>query len=506
MRICLWHGWLLEGTGSNVYTARTAEAMRQAGHDVLILCQDPHLDRYGFLDAYGTVSRHVSALVPTGAPPAAGRATALRPSIGDLLPVFVYDEYEGFEVKRFVDLTDEELERYMDANIEAVRAAVAWHNSDILVTGHVVPGAAIGRRSVGDGGYVAKIHGSDLEYAIKLDERYERMALEGLEGARGIVGSSEDVLQRTLAFVPSVRDRMRIAYPGVDAERFRIVPRQRSLEHVARLLESDARVIFGRSAATADALSSALRARDDSALDELATSYDQTAPDVGAASVISGLASLEGPLVGYLGKLIPQKGVERMIEAVATLGVHGVVVGFGTYREWLEALVEALDEGSAEAYSWLQEVSEMKMELAPAQIETAGLRDRISFTGRLDHRYAPGILAALDVLVVPSTLAEAFGMVAAEGAATGAFPLVARHSGLAEVAEALESEVDRRGLFSFEPGEGATERVVSGLRTLLEIKGSERDELRSAIAGYVKREWSWQATSKRILEAAGLGS
>ena len=45
-----------------------------------------------------------------------------------------------------------------------------------------------------------------------------------------------------------------------------------------------------------------------------------------------------------------------------------------------------------------------------------------------------------DVTVVPSIFPEAFGMVAAEAAAAGSPPLVARHSGLAEVAAGLEEE------------------------------------------------------------------
>jgi len=32
VRILLWHGWILEGSGSNVVTARTAEVFRAAGH------------------------------------------------------------------------------------------------------------------------------------------------------------------------------------------------------------------------------------------------------------------------------------------------------------------------------------------------------------------------------------------------------------------------------------------------------------------------------------------
>jgi len=71
------------------------------------------------------------------------------------------------------------------------------------------------------------------------------------------------------------------------------------------------------------------------------------------------------------------------------------------------------------------------------------LANRVTFTGRLDHRFAPAAVSSLDVLVVPSILLEAFGLVAVEGAAAGALPLVARHSGLAEIASALEAEVGR---------------------------------------------------------------
>ena len=55
MRVLLWHGWLLEGSGSNVYTAKVAEANRRAGHSVLILCQEPHPERFSFIDEWGTV-------------------------------------------------------------------------------------------------------------------------------------------------------------------------------------------------------------------------------------------------------------------------------------------------------------------------------------------------------------------------------------------------------------------------------------------------------------------
>jgi glycosyltransferase involved in cell wall biosynthesis len=125
----------------------------------------------------------------------------------------------------------------------------------------------------------------------------------------------------------------------------------------------------------------------------------------------------------------------------------------------------------------------------------------VLFTGRLDHRYAPGAVAAMDVLVVPSILEEAFGMVAAEGAAAGALPLVARHSGLAEVADSLEGDVGRPGLFSFEPGPGAASRLAAGIDRLLSLPGAERDELRLAVSAFVAKAWSWERTVSQLLDA-----
>jgi glycosyltransferase involved in cell wall biosynthesis len=162
-----------------------------------------------------------------------------------------------------------------------------------------------------------------------------------------------------------------------------------------------------------------------------------------------------------------------------------------------------LDEGDAEAHAWLNEASPMRLELGPEEVRgAAGLGSRISFTGRLDHRYAPEAVAAMDALVVPSTLEEAFGMVAAEAAAAGAFPVVARHSSLAEVAEALEGASDRPGLMSFEPGTGATRRVADALEEILQLAPDERARARARIREHVASEWTWERTAERLLAAA----
>ena len=233
MRICLWHGWLLEGSGSNVYTARITEILRRDGHDVMLLCQQPDPERFGFVDAWGTVSAAgVADLRETGASPARGRAVVLRPRIGSLLPVFV-DEYSELEVKRFPDLSEDELGTYLSCNVEALREAVSWHGApDAVVVGHAVAGPAIAHSALGRGAYVAKLHGSDLEYAVRVQERYRALAAEGLQNARAVVGTSDDVIARAIALVPEMRDLAVKIAPGVEVDRFRPLPRREALKEL----------------------------------------------------------------------------------------------------------------------------------------------------------------------------------------------------------------------------------------------------------------------------------
>ena len=506
MRILVWHGWLLEGSGSNVYTAKVTEAWREMGHEVVVLCQQDHPDRFPFVDRYGVAGPNgVDGLAETGVPGARGSVVMLRPRIGDLLPVFVEDHYEGFRVKRFVDLHDSELAEYLERNVDALRAVGRWRVPDGVVADHLIPGPVVARRALGDGTFVAKVHGSDLEYAVRLQRRYADLGEEGVAGARAVVGGSRDVLARTEAVAPSARGRTLVIEPGVDVERWR--PRQRSqaLRECAARLDGDPETARGRPSVADRQVRDLLRARDSAGLDALSRSYDQAVPDPDAAGRLRSLSGFEGPVVGYLGKLIPEKGVERLLEAAALVGpdVRVVVIGFGLGREWLSALVAAIDDGDVDAHRWLAEVSPLALELDDNEIRTAaGLAERVSFTGRLDHRYAPEVVAALDVLVVPSTLEEAFGMVAAEGAAAGAIPLVALHSSLAEVALALEAAAGRPGLLGFESALGATRRLAEGLGRLLGLAPAERRAVKEAVRDHVASHWTWDRTAIRLLDAA----
>jgi glycosyltransferase involved in cell wall biosynthesis len=413
MRVLLWHGYLLGGTGSNVYTRMLAREWSRAGHDVTVFSQEPRPDLYDL----------------AGAEP-------VRPDVGGLLPVFVLDRYAGYEVKLLQDCTRAELDAWVEANAAPVRERLP---ADLLVVNHVLLGGAVGAAT--GTRYIVKAHGSELEYSMRGRAELEAWGRDVLaRAAATLVGSGHirEVLEEVCGHVHHVHE----VPPGVDVDAWRPRPRDEAL---AELVEESRRDPPNPGNA------------------------DERLPDEGNAERLGAFLAGDRPTVVYFGKLLYNKGVHVLLEALRNVDARAVIVGFGDYREALERLA---DPG------------------------------RSLFTGPLEHRHLTRLLALADATVVPSIFPEAFGMVAAEAAAAGSPPLVARHSGLAEVAEGLEAEYPAalRDLASFETGDAAD--LAAKLRRLLGLTASERAEISAAARRTVERRWSWAGIAARILEEA----
>ena len=91
MRVLIFHGYLLRGTGSNVYNASLAQALAGQGHDVHLLCQDGHAAELDWVDAVGQLERGRAAGGAGRDAAQPGTITVYRPDIGGLLPVYVVD-------------------------------------------------------------------------------------------------------------------------------------------------------------------------------------------------------------------------------------------------------------------------------------------------------------------------------------------------------------------------------------------------------------------------------
>lgn len=454
MRILVFHGYMLRGTGSNIYNVNLARALAKLGHEVHLLCQDRETKIEG-------VEIH-------------------NPDIHGLLPVYVKDPYEGFEVKTFPELTDEELDRYIEANVTAVReVAERAGGIDLALANHLVMGPAIlARADVAP--FAAKIHGSALEYTVKPYPRFLPYAREGMEAAQGVLVGSRHTAESLWAALPEVaglKEKTRLGPPGVDTEAFRPG-------------EAGSGPAGSRSRGV------------------------PAGPDP---------ASLRR--VVFVGKLIVSKGVDLLLAAWPLVraehpNVELEIAGYGEYEAGLRRLLAALerrdinDAREVALAGWDIEGGEEK----PLPILSAFLADppddyleaaeaaagSVEFIGRLEHDEVAELLPGAEALVMPSTFPEAFGMVAAEAAACGVLPVSAGHSGMFEVSrqlmEALPGEVGR--LTSFPVEAGAVEAIAARLNGWLALSEPERVEAREALVATARRLWSWEGVANGVVSAA----
>jgi glycosyltransferase involved in cell wall biosynthesis len=525
VRVLIFHGYLLAGTGSNVYNARLAAALVGLGHDVHLLSQDRHPERQAFVDAVGDWDRGtltVRELERTrGSPPTRGRCTVYRPEIGGLLPVYVADSYEGIEARTFAQCSESEVARYIDANVLAVVELLELARPQAALANHLVMGPVILARAL-DGAipYAVKVHGSALEYTVKPHpERFLGLAREGLADAAAVlVGSHHTAasLWDTLED-PQLPRRTRLGPPGVDVARFG----PREPEQAAAGL----RALAARVRAAAD--ESAAQGAPPPDADGGAFARDGLA----AAAALEQLDPNRDALVAYVGKLIVSKGVDLLLAAWPLVlervpRARLVVVGFGAYRDGLERLRAALRTGELEA---AREIALAGRTLEGEPGRSPPLRhllafldglhgtererylraaheldERVLLTGRLDHEELADLLPACEAVVVPSTFPEAFGMVAAEAAACGALPISAAHSGLAEVSAALAGAVPEAAArwLSFAIDDQAVQALAAALIGWLAADVELRERTRAGLVATVRERWSWEGVARGVLAAA----
>src|SRR5919202_1804007 len=324
MRVLVFHGYLLHGTGSNVYNAALGEALVRGGHEVHLLSQDRDPLALGWVDAAGDWDGGALAVTVRRDPP---RATVYRPDIGGLLPLYVADRYEGVRARPFPELSDEELDAYLAANVAAVREVGKRARPDVALANHLVMGPAILARALDGVPYAVKIHGSALEYVVKPYPRFRPYAAAGLAGARGVLVGSRHTAESLWAAMddPALPARTRLGPPGVDVARFAPRPEAEARAGLARLVE---RLSAGDAGPAAGGSSFARRQGE-------------------AAAALASVAPGDR-LVVFVGKLIASKGVELLLAAwplvlAAERRARLVVVGFGGFRAGLERLAAALD-------------------------------------------------------------------------------------------------------------------------------------------------------------------
>jgi glycosyltransferase involved in cell wall biosynthesis len=522
VRVLVFHGYLLRGTGSNVYNASVVAALVRLGHEVDLLCQERHAEELEFVAAVGDWD--AGELVVRRVRDAG--ATVYRPDIGGLLPVYVADRYEDIEARPFPELSDAEVDRYVRANIDAVSAVLARSRPDVALANHLIMGPAILARALSQTGvpYAVTVHGSALEYTVKPHPRFLPYAREGIAAAAGVLVGSRHTAESLWAALgdPTLPARTRLGPPGVDIVTFR--PRERA-DALARLGTLADRLAGGASPPAPSQPGGAIPGE----AEESAFTRDQAA----AAAALAELAAAPPAdrLVAFVGKLIVSKGIDLLLVAWPLVladvpEARLVVIGFGAYSETVMRLVDVL---SAEDLDGVREIAAAGraaeggprstlhfvvsfldwLEQAPGARErylaaAALMRERVLFTGRLEHDEVADALPPCEAMVVPSTFPESFGMVAAEAAACGALPVSAAHSGLAEVSSVLARDLPAsvREFLSFPLDRHTVRSIAACVSGWLLSPADARDAVRASLVATVAAHYSWEGVARGVIAAA----
>jgi glycosyltransferase involved in cell wall biosynthesis len=168
-------------------------------------------------------------------------------------------------------------------------------------------------------------------------------------------------------------------------------------------------------------------------------------------------------LVLCVGRLVPQKGIEYLLQAVPIVARYRqdakfIIVGDGWYRDHLE---------------WVA--------------NSTGQRWRIMFTGFIPDTDLVALTKSADVLVVPSVY-EPFGIVALEGMAAEVPIVVSQVGGLTEFVEH-----DRTGVLVHPRN---PESIAWGIEHILSNPGHARWLTHNA-KEVVQKTYGWEAIAKR---------
>lgn len=541
MRILICHGFLLKGTGSNQYVQSLARALCKLGHDVMIMCQegDPDLD---FVNVFLRDNGGCSCSEPVWEKETffPGTCTVYKPFIGGLFPVYVLDEYEGFdEVRTFSDLSEEQLDFYMAANRSAVHRLIETFKPNVIQVNHAVMLPYIVRPAAeaAETGYYVTVHGSSIEFTIRRDERYLAYGINGLSGASGIVApsrySAELLTELFAGRVEGLKEKTVILPHGVDTTLFKPVGGP-IVSAVGELLE----LVVRRSG---DSASEALcDCRDDieeadeingwisAGIERINSAVPEWLPEPDLENRLNELAGSGDPFLIFTGKLLETKGVHCALTAMPLVLreyplARLVVVGFGELRGLLLLMLEALDKGDVDRLIQLCNYGNRRYDLCPEPFSPVidfiqvlsrerlleeymelcaenDLIHSIIFTGYLTQEEHSRLLPYAAAFLAPSLAPEAFGLVALEAMACGVVPVTPVHSGFQTSLEPLD-EVwgDEAGLFKLGAGRNMIEEIAEAVCRLL---GMDSGLLRSRgreMRHVVESEYSWETVAERMV-------
>ena len=535
--LCFLHGYLLDGSGSNLWTRHMVEALCQVGETVHLVCQENHPEHYPVLAQayeYPESGKIVTRFDRTS--PFPGKAIMHKPLLGDTLPVFVGDDYEEFaHATPMVDLTDDAIEAYLNRNVQALAGLFDRYRIRYILCNHAILMSVVAQRLSKATGIPFAIipHGSGLEYAVKKDARLHRLASTALHHAHRVYLVSPEIGKRLQAMFPEQKDlshkTCQLAV-GVDTSRFQCISRSEVGQQLSKLKTSLAGLPTGK---TRDQQQSLIErvAHTQSEADLIqsmqnGSHYQGKAPDADLVSKLDRIDWKQNKILLFVGRLIGAKGLQSLLAALPMVanahpGFQLIVSGHGPYREVAEAMVTALRLGKNETLETLirlgnpMEDNRSQAFFAGCQAFVAQLKktdqweayvaagqkglneNSVIFTGYLTHRELAILVPCAEVVIIPSVVPEAGPMVLMEAMAAGCFPMGTYQAGLAAnldvIAPALGAELAEFTRLSPE------QTITDIAKKLPQVLGLEAHWAQS-LRGITVSHFDWRSLAQRLVD------
>lgn len=530
MRIGFYHGYELTGSGSNEYTYYLAQSLVKAGCEVHLICREPRPDRIAFVT-------HAYAWTSSGEAQTLFCRNEQSPACylhqlpnGSVKPVYLTDKQRAGNVKSFVTLTDEELAEYHRLCESALTQILSQYQLDVLHCNHLVyqPVAARQPCLATNTPLVIYPHGSSIEYTIKKDKRFERLALESIVDSTGLIIGNNEVLDRILGLYPEHRqtilDKSRIVGVGVDTSLFKPVDRsgrEHSIDQLAHSVEGEG----GKEPGLTQELCQRLDQGEIEATRSFWDRYDHSQPDSDLPDHLKRIPWDQKVLL-FVGALTVGKGVQSLIVALSRVldrhpNTHLVIVGAGAYREVLEALVYAISHSDRELLTRLcakgNDLDRNDMtgpwEDVQCYLNDPSILDfvarngnhldrHVHFLGRMNHSQLRYLFPCADIAVFPSVVAEAYPLVVMEAMSNGVLPVVSNFSGFRDSIEELAPHLGESLVEKIKIPMKAEDRIGTLAENLSSLLANpDLDHIGSKLRQIAVENYDWKLRASQMVSA-----
>jgi len=276
MKILMPNHFPLQGSGSGIYTLNVALELLRAGHEVMVIVPDHQpVDEYPFITKTILFSN--------------GDEQNLSSQLDFNFPCFTTHPRS---TTTFYELTDLEMDTYLQAWRQHVNAVVSEFQPDVIHAHHVWVTPYIAYETGLP--YIISCHGTDL-MGYKNGPRYRDIALTGAQNADSIIAISRQVQSEAMETYQLSKDKVPLIWNGFGTDHFKILP----------------------------------DATKETVLNEF------------------GLSGGDKPLVSFVGKFTDFKGIDVLLKAAAIYekhlsGVQTVLVGHGGLWDEMHALQKKL--------------------------------------------------------------------------------------------------------------------------------------------------------------------